>query len=838
MSSELRVTRWIVCLLLFLSFNVRAQEIRVTLHLHEVKVEDALREVERQTGLSCSYESLLLTGLPCVSIDLDRVSLATALDRILQGTWVAWTRLGDYIILKRRGEIAITSDTLHSHHLQEILVEADSLRHRIGQEEAGVETLSSEEIQRIPVIFGQSDVVRSLQQLPGVSAGAEGVAGMYVRGGNNDENLYLLDDMSLYAVNHLGGLFSPFNPDAIQHVSFYKSGFPARYGGRLSSVVDIKTRQERPTSYHGAISLGLTSGSVYLEGPIVKDRLTFHFGLRRSWVDVISSPTLAILNWTQRRKGYDDDIHFHYAFHDLNTRIDYQVNPYNRLSLVVYSGGDRFSMGEDNIFGPSKVYSTKWGNFASALKWESYLSANLKLDASLSYTRYYSDIKRSDKETEKSYLTNGFDYSYGVIYDELGGIIYVPIPNEKPADKPVPKYTMTRNIYNRSLIQDYGLRFRFLAKLGKHNDLRFGTGYQFHDYRPICYQSSTHQETEKGTSNEFLPLKESTSRGSEWLAYLEDEIRIGRQFKVNAGLHLSVFSSGRNYWSLQPRLAMQYAFAPKWQAKWSYSRMSQFVHLVPSTYFSLPNDVWFPTTEEIRPMVSDQIAGGIYYRPNSVYRFSLEGYYKRMDNLLEFRNGAIQFEGFEDWQERLAEGSGRSYGLEFSAHRDEGKIKGWAGYTLSWSDRHFPELNGGKRYSSRFDNRHKINVVALWRINRKLELNAAWMFHSGNRITLPLEAYNLPDGNGKWSQQMPAWTYGERNNVQLPNYHRLDLGLNIYHRTKRGRLGIWNISIYNAYCRMNVFTIRVESSSDKREANAKSMAFLPIIPMVSYTWKF
>ena len=837
MSDELRVMRWIVCLLLFLSFNIQAQEHRVTLHLHEAKVEDALREVERQTGLTCSYESLLLQGLPPVSIDLDRVPLEDALDCILQGTWAAWTRLGDYIVLKRREEIDIPSDTLRNHQLQEILVEADSLRHNTGEENADVETLSAEQIQRIPVIFGQSDLVRSLQQLPGVSAGAEGIAGMYVRGGNNDENLFLLDDMSLYAVSHLGGLFSPFNPDAIKQVDFYKSGFPARYGGRLSSVVDIRTRQENSREYHGALSLGLTSGSVYVEGPILKDRLTFHFGLRRSWVDVISSPTLAIINWKDRREGNSSDLTFHYAFHDLNARIDYQVNPYNRLSLVTYSGGDRFTVGEEVWYGKDRFYHTKWGNFASTLKWESYLSTNLKLDASLSYTRYYSDIERSEEENEKSHLGYS-NYEWVIVYDEFGEIYYTSVGNNKPTEENVPKYTKRESIYNRSLIQDYGLRLRFLAKLGKDNDLRFGTGYQFHDYRPIRYQSKTKLKTEAGTNVEILPIKESTSKGSEWLAYLEDEMRIGRWFRVNAGLHLSVFSSGRNYWSLQPRLAMQYALSRRWKAKLAYSRMSQFVHLVPSTYFALPNDVWFPTTEEIRPMVSDQIAGGIYYRPTPVYRFALEGYFKRMDNLLEFRNGAIQFEGFEDWRERLAEGSGRSYGLEFSAHRDKGKITGWVGYTLSWSDRHFPELNGGKRFPSRFDNRHKVNIVALWRINKKLELNAAWMFHSGNRITLPLEAYALPNGEGKWSQQMPAWAYGERNNVQLPNYHRLDLGLNIYHRTKRGRLGIWNISIYNAYCRMNVFTIRVESSRDKQEANAKSMSFLPIIPMASYTWKF
>lgn len=852
----------IVCLLLSVRIYGQADESRVTLELHGERLDKALQEIERQTGLSFSYESYLLSGCKPVSGNWRRKPLPEVLNALLEPNRIAWVRMGESIILKRRLSIVLEKDSLLTQQLQEVLVEADSTRHA-GTGEPDVQSLSASRIQQMPAMFGQADVVRGLQQLPGVASGTEGISGLYVRGGNNDENLFLLDDMTLYQVSHVGGLFSPFNPDVIRRVDFYKSGFPSRYGGRLSSVVDIMTREGNPREFHGAAMLGLISGSFYLEGPIVKDKLTFHFGLRRSWLDVLTEPGFAITRRVLWKKEKDlNMLSFRYAFHDMNARVDYRIDPSNKLSLHLYSGKDLFkyrqdrsdtSIGWDGIgLNEYYGYNLDWGNFSSALRWETRFSPVLKMDAAVYYTRYYSNLESEQDNKymhyEDYYPSWGYGYGYGgggywlsgsgnnSYWLDLGNGSYEEVIHTYPPS--IDLVDEKKTLYNHSLIQDYGARFRFLLAPWSGHRLRFGAGYTFHDYRPVRYAQSTETFFRGQWTEEIKPIRQTLSRGSEWQVYLEDEMRLGERIRANAGLHLSVFSSGRTYWNLQPRLALNYRFSDRWTGKLSYARMCQYVHMVPSSYFALPNDVWFPTNRFTKPMLSDQFAAGAYYRLNPSYHFSAEVYFKKMHNLLEFRNGAMQFEGYEDWDERMAVGSGRSYGVEWAAHKDLGKVTGWLAYTLSWSDRLFPELNDGQRFPSRYDNRHKLNIVASWRISKKVELNAAWVYNTGNRVTLPLYVYSGNGQNPDWEMNRPVFLWGERNQVRLPAYHRLDLGLNIYRPKKKGRMGIWNISLYNAYCHMNAFTIRTSYNKETGEAKASTLSLLPVIPTVSYTYKF
>lgn len=332
--------------------------------------------------------------------------------------------------------------------------------------------------------------------------------------------------------------------------------------------------------------------------------------------------------------------------------------------------------------------------------------------------------------------------------------------------------------------------------------------------------------------------------------------------KLNAGVRFSLFNiQNKTYAGLEPRASFRWLMKDDLSFKASYARMNQYVHLISNSFISLPTDAWMPVTRTLKPLVSDQISAGFYYSLNKEYNFSLEGYYKRMNNLLEYRDGHTFTPSFQNWEKKMTSGKGRSYGAELMAHKETGRLTGWVGYTLSWSDRKFPELNKGERYPARFDNRHKLNIVAMYKITPKVELSAAWSFASGNHTTLSLENYEqsgIPDlglppnkyyggGYNPSDSRLEAVDYYEgRNNYQLPSYHRLDLAIKIYRPKKKGRMGIWTVSIYNVYSRMNPFMIykseKVVPDPDSKWGRFvpafKQVGIMPIIPSVSYTYKF
>lgn len=817
----------------------------VSFKLKNEPISKGLREIEKQTGLSLSFESLLFEGFPDVTVNFKNTPYDKALDTLFNGTWVEWIRNGNFIILKRRFSVDMHNDSIRTKHLAEILVEADSVRTSYSMRNGGVSSIPASTLQRIPSLFGQTDVVRGLHLLPGVSSGSEGMTGLYVRGGNNDQNLFLLDNMPLYQISHLAGLFSPFNPDVIRKMDFYKSDFPSRYGGRLSSVVDIESKSGNNKRIHGSASLGLLSGSLYLEGPIIKDKLTFNIGIRRSWMDLITAPTFALINLYEKKKGdYSVDLlSFRYSFHDLNARMDYKINEKDKLSFHIYSGNDYFMFQNKDLMEnwSSMVdysrYQTSFGNLLAGVNWNRIINLKSNLSLGFSYTRYHSNI---------TYKTGNNNNGYG------NGAYYPWYGNSGYEHEIVPVFTEFNVYYpetsssNKSLIQDFNLRGKINTDFNDRHSISYGANLTYHAYRPISLLNEQYAFLNGKTICEGKSQYVNKTNSIEGQIYIDDYFKLSDKLELNTGLRMELFAGKKVYPDIQPRIKLQYMANDKWNAYIAYSRMRQYIHMVPSSYFSLPNDVWFPTTEEIKPMTSNQLTAGVFYYPCKDYSFATEVYYKGMDNLLEFRNGAMQFEGLETWNDKLAVGSGRSYGIEWSARKETGKLNGWISYTLSWSDRLFPELNSGNRFPSRFDNRHKINIVGLWKISKKVELNAVWTYHSGDRVTLALDQYYMNQGADDWiynqtNSWMPQfnWTYmGERNNVQLPAYHRLDLGLNIYRPKKNGRMGIWNISIYNAYCRMNVFAIKTTVDENHQTARASSLSFLPIIPMVSYTYKF
>lgn len=709
------------------------------------------------------------------------------------------------------------------HQLEEVTVTANPIQNNVRSPNMGKVSMNQQTIKTIPALFGEVDIIKAFQTQPGVSGGTEGMAGMYVRGGNGDENLYMIEGHPIYQVNHLGGLFSAFNAEAIRSVDFYKSAFPARYGGRLSSVLDVHLKNGNTENYHGCGSIGLTSGNLNLEGPLIKGRTSFNISLRRSWLDVLSAPTLLIMNGLKEED--EPKTIASYAFTDLNVKINHRINEKNNAYTLLYLGDDRLKIGEkehsvnnEESYKRKDISPLRWGNVLVAAGWSYRPNKNILTELSTSYTRYASTLKRKLKEEWSS--------------QEMG----------KVTKKHINKST-------ENFVEDVMLQAKFNYEHHKELIIKGGANYSFHHFRPEYNKSIT----TTGSSIHSSGILSAQSQS----AYLEGEWEPFSPLSVHAGLRFSSFTiQNKTKTSLEPRISTRLMLLSNLSFKMSYSKMRQYVQQMSNNYISLPTDLWMPITAEGSPMESNQYAAGIYYNLNSVYSFSLEGYYKEMDHILEYKEGSIFLPSTTPWNEKLTTGKGRSYGIEWIGRKKTGKVTGWIGYGLIWSDRLFPELNKGLRFPSKYDNRHKVNIVVNWKLKKNIELNSSWTYMTGNRITLSLENYQGLDMSGFPADYAPLdpyenpfglGFYEKKNNVRLPAYHRLDIGINFYRMLKKGKTAIWTISLYNAYSRMNPIVIQKESLYamdnnqvvfDKWNSRFKTFSIFPIIPSISYTYKF
>jgi outer membrane receptor for ferrienterochelin and colicin len=889
--------------------NLQAQEIPptigITIHVKDASLSEVLEKIEQQTGMHFSYESTLLEGLPKISLSIKKTSLEDCLKKTFATYPILYQVSGKYIILKKKPKQVVVSGFVRDKASSESLIGAsvyeqatlkgaatnsygffsvtllpgdvtlnvsyigyDSkmfsfkglgndttllvelepgatlqevvvvVPHQENQpvlnSQMGKLELNQQTIRTMPVMFGEADIIKTLQLTPGVAAGAEGFSGMYVRGGGVDENLFLIDGNPVYQVSHLGGLFSAFNTEAIRGMDFLKAGFPARYGGRLSSVVDIHTQEGNMKEYHGAVSLGLIAGNLSLEGPIVKDRTSFAIALRRTWLDVLTAPAFAIIN---NKNKYGEKNTLRYAFHDLNLKLNHRFNDRSRMFLSLYNGNDvmvansesRNNYNEETTPSGNKTdVSLRWGNLLATAGWTYVFSNQLFGKISGVYTQYRSKMANSHQNTYGRKDEEGYEDSY----------------------------METSNVTG---IMDAGVRSLFDYFPSSSHHIRFGGDFMLHRFRPEYgkTRSGDNSATDKSGleavfANELLWAKEFS-------AFAEDDWKISDDFRANGGVRYSVFDiDNKTYMGLEPRFSMRWLLDKDLSLKASYARMHQYVHLVSNSYINLPTDAWMPVTRRLKPLVSNQVSLGAYYHLKNEmgdFDISLEGYYKKMTNLLEYRDGYTFLPTFSSWEEKMAIGEGQSYGSELMIHKQTGKLTGWVGYTLSWSDRKFEELNEGKRFPSKFDNRHKLNIVGMYKLSSKVELSAAWTYASGNRMTLSLENYEgmLTRKADPWAGEMPYQPinyyvldyYTKRNNYQLPAYHRLDVGIHIYRPKKNGRMGIWNISIYNVYSRMNPFMVYRSEKEIKVDKNSsyyvpcfKTIGIMPVIPSISYTYKF
>jgi hypothetical protein len=567
------------------------------------------------------------------------------------------------------------------------------------------------QIKSLPALLGEVDVLKVIQLLPGVQSGTEGSSGIYVRGGGPDQNLILLDGVPVYNASHLFGFFSVFNADAINKVELIKGGFPARYGGRLSSVIDISMKEGNMKEFHGEGGIGLIASRLTLEGPIVKDKASFIISGRRTYIDILARPLI--------KAQSDGNSIVGYYFYDLNGKINYKFSERDRLFVSAYLGDDRFYMRDKFDYWNSDVHFEKkdeaglnWGNITTAVRWNHLINSKLFSNATVTYSRYRFNtfLSKEEKITEN-----------GKTNQENFGLNYL------------------------SGIRDFSFKTDFDYLPGPNHFVRVGANVIHHTFEP---GASVFNLVELDTL-----LGADPTYAIEHAIYAEDDYKISDKLKVNAGLHFSGFAvEGRYYKSLQPRISARYLFGHSISLKASYAQMAQFIHLLTNSGIGMPTDLWVPATDRIKPQSSKQWALGAAKTLFRDYEISLEGYYKRMNNVIEYKEGASFLNVDKNWENKVTKGEGWSYGMEFFFQKKAGRTTGWIGYTLAWANRQFnrggfeDRLNSGKVFPYKYDRRHDLSLTILHKINPKIEFSGTWVYGTGNAVTLPIGTYSgLPE---------------------------------------------------------------------------------------------
>lgn len=672
--------------------------------------------------------------------------------------------------------------------LKEVTITGQKANDNVANTETGTFKVPMEQVKKIPALMGEIDLLKAIQLMPGVQTAAEGTSGFSVRGGNTDQNLILLDEATVYSASHLMGFFSVFNTDAIKDLKIYKGDIPAQYGGRLSSLVDVRMKEGNMKRLTAAGGIGTISSRLTVEGPLVKDKSSFIFSGRRTYADIflaLSSDTLINKN----------KLHFY----DLNGKVNFIINEKNRLFVSAYSGEDVFSY--DKMFGFS------FGNQTLTARWNRLFSSRLFSNFTLIYSKYKYQIGQSSG-------ADGFNW--------------------------------------QSSLTDLGAKIDFNYFLNPKNNIKFGLSFIHHKFNPGVIHSIGSTDTAT-----FEPYRLPQSRALEYAIYLSNEQKIGSRLTVDYGLRFSVFQNigfgtvyGINnqftvtdttyiptgdiyntYYGLEPRISASLLITENSSIKASYARSKQYIQLAQNSTAGSPLDIWFPSGPNIKPQVSDQVALGYFHNflKNSI-ETSIEVYYKKMDNQIDYRDHAMLMLNAQ-LDAELRFGTAESYGIEFLIRKSSGKFSGWISYTLSKAERTFKDINNGNPYPAPYDRTHNISIVLNYDITKKFTAAATWVFQSGNPVTLPTGRFYY--GN----TVIPV--YSDRNSYRMPDYHRLDVALT-YKFNPEGKFRTeLNLSVYNCYARKNAWMISFEADeTDGNRLQAYKTYLFSVVPALTFNFYF
>jgi hypothetical protein len=669
--------------------------------------------------------------------------------------------------------------------LDEVVITSRAKDNNVTSTDVGVLRLDPKKIESVPVLFGEKDIIKTLQLTPGVKSAGEGNAGFYVRGGGADQNLVLVDGAPVYNASHLLGFFSVFNSDAVKEAALYKAGTPAEFGGRASSVLDVSMREGDNKKFGASGGLGTIASRLTLEGPLGSDNGSFIISGRRTYADLF-------LKLSNNPKLKNTSLYFY----DLNGKATYKLSDKDRLYLTGYFGRDVFNF--RNSFG------SNWGNAAATARWNHVVNSRLFTNTSILFS----------------------NYSYRLKFNADDGDLSV-----------------------RSFIRDWSLKEDVSYSLNDRNKVKAGFSLTHHYLSPTTIDAGA----EANYNDAALEGRKAIEGG----VYVQNDMELNEKISLQYGLRYSSFTSlgsgtaytfdkdgnkvsseqygnGErisSYGGFEPRVSAKYMLGKSSSVKASYNRMYQYMHLLSNATTSSPIDQWIPSSNNVKPQIMDQVSLGYYrnFRDN-MYELSVEGYYKKMQNQIDYRPGAeLVFN--QEVEGELVYGNGIAYGAEFLLRKQAGRLTGWVSYTLSRSLRRFDQVNGGSLYPAKQDRIHDLAIVAMYDLTSKIKLSANWVYYTGNAVTFPGGKY-VVDG-------MPVPYYSGRNAERMPAYHRLDIGATVYTRKTAKYESSWNFSLYNAYGRENAYTIDFkESETNPGRTEAVQTSLFRWIPSITYNFKF
>lgn len=705
------------------------------------------------------------------------------------------------IILNKNINLNIELNPI-SYITREVVITDEKSRKNVESTEMGKIEIPVSVVKQIPVVFGETDILKSLQLMPGIQSGGEGNTAMYVRGGSPDQNLILLDEAIVYNPSHLFGFFSVFNADAIQNIEMYKAAMPAYYGGRLASVLDVNMKEGNMKRWSTSGGIGLIASRLSVEGPIKKDTSSFIVSARRTYADVLIKP---FTKPGSIGRGTS------YYFYDVNMKANYRFSARDRIFLSLYGGNDvfKFNFAEDMM-----RTDIQWGNITSTFRWNHLYTPKLFSNLTLIYSQYQfsfdakQEIFRVGMKSGIRDITSKLDFTYLSAFDHniKFGLFYA------------------RHLFTPSNVRGYA----------GETELDLGKPVKLYSHETALYVNDEFSFLKRFKVNVGVRVTDFAHMGP-FVRYLKDDLL---EPVIKDSIVYDRSDLVKNYFHVEPRIGFRLTLDSNSSIKASYNQNYQYLHLVSYSTTTLPTDIWFPSTDRVKPQFGQQYSIG-YYRNffKNTLETSIEVYYKIMKNQIEYAEGVLlENTLYDNIDNFLVFGTGKSYGVEFLLQKRVGNTTGWIGYTWSKTTRQFPDINEGKEYPAKFDRTHDVSIVINHSFSEHLVASFVWVYATGNTTTMPVSRYII--GGNVVSE------YGPRNGYRLPPYHRADISITWYPKPKKQRKfeESWNFSIYNLYNRKNPYFIYIDVDGDitagTATIKAKQVSLFPILPSITWNFKF